>query len=184
MKALLIIDMQKGSFKPYSLRHDTMGVIERINLLSETFRSKGYPVLYIQHDGTKEHHFLPNTDDWEILPELIHDTTDVVISKIANDAFYQTDLQSTLTNLAITELYVTGCATDFCVDTTIKSALSKDYHITVVADGHTTADRPHVDAPTVIAYYNWLWADMSPTLSKIQVMGTDDLLETISAGAD
>lgn len=31
MKALLIIDMQIGSFKPYALRYDTLGVIERIN---------------------------------------------------------------------------------------------------------------------------------------------------------
>ena len=38
-------------------------------------------------------------------------------------------------------LLVTGCATDFCVDTTVRVAASRDYEIVVVADGHTTADR-------------------------------------------
>lgn len=52
MKALLIIDMQKGSFKPYSIRYNAIQTIEQINLLSAKFRELGYPVIYIQHDGT------------------------------------------------------------------------------------------------------------------------------------
>lgn len=35
MKALLIIDMQQGSFTPAAPRHDAEGVVNRINLLSE-----------------------------------------------------------------------------------------------------------------------------------------------------
>jgi len=63
MKALLIIDMQIGSFKPYALRHDTAGVIERINTLSKFFRANQFVVVFVQHDGTKENVFLPNTTD-------------------------------------------------------------------------------------------------------------------------
>ncbi|TYR35714.1 cysteine hydrolase [Sphingobacterium phlebotomi] len=177
MKALLIIDMQIGSFRPYTLRHDTLGVIDRINTLSNYFRTNNDKVIFIQHDGTKENSFLPDTEDWEVLPELTKHSNDIIISKTANDAFYNTDLQALLTKCSVTELFVTGCATDFCVDSTIKSAVSKDYHITVIEDGHTTADRPHLNAPTVIQYYNWLWADMTPTSSKIQVIKTDDLLK-------
>jgi len=175
MKALLIIDMQKGSFKPYAVRHDAMGTIERINIIAGRFKEKGYPVIFIQHDGSREHCFFPNTDDWEILPELVRQPSDIIISKTANDAFYHTLLQATLLEHQITELFITGCATDFCVDTTVKSALSKDYKITVVADGHTTASRPHVDAQTVIHYYNWLWADLSPTRHKLAVVKADEI---------
>jgi hypothetical protein len=63
------------------------------------------------------------------------------------------------------------------VDTTIKSALSKDYKITVVADGHTTADRLNITAEKVIQYYNWLWDDMTPTRYKIKVVSTAELPE-------
>ncbi len=69
----------------------------------------------------------------------------------------------------MTELILTGCATDFCVDATLKSALASDYFITVVADGHTTADRPMISARQVIQYFNWLWSEMTPTRGGIKV---------------
>jgi nicotinamidase-related amidase len=178
MKALLIIDMQIGSFKPYTLRYDALGVIDKINILSAFFRSNNDKVIFVQHDGTKEQSFMPNTDDWQILPELTKLATDIYISKTANDAFYQTDLQTILAKYHITELYITGCATDFCVDATIKSALTKDYKITVVEDGHTTADRPHITALTAIKHYNWLWADMTPTNAKVELMKTENIITT------
>ncbi|OYU96911.1 MAG: cysteine hydrolase [Bacteroidetes bacterium B1(2017)] len=177
MKALLIIDMQMGSFRPYTLRYDTLGVIERINLLLEHFRNKNDKVIFIQHDGSKENVFIPESEDWQLLPELTTNSGDIYVSKVANDAFYHSKLQDVLIEHAITELYITGCATDFCVDATIKAALSKEYKITVVGDAHTTANRPHLDAPTVIKHYNWLWADMTPTNYKIQVLKTDEFLK-------
>jgi nicotinamidase-related amidase len=175
MKALLIIDMQMGSFKPYSIRHDTIATVERINCLAQQFRSGNYPVFLIQHDGTKENCFIPGSDDWKILPEITIQPTDILISKTANDSFYNTSLESILSEKKISELFITGCATDFCVDTTIKSALSKDYKITVVADGHTTASRPHADAQTVINHYNWVWSDMSPAKHKIRVLKAESV---------
>jgi nicotinamidase-related amidase len=180
MKALLIIDMQVGSFKPYTLRYDTLGVIERINKLSNYFRANNDKVIFIQHDGTKENIFLPNTADWELLPELITSPADYIVSKSANDAFYNTDLHHILTKNNITELFITGCATDFCIDATVKSAVSKDYKLTVVEDAHTTANRPHLNAPKVIEHYNWIWSEMTPTNFKIQVAKTKDLLTLFS----
>lgn len=69
----------------------------------------------------------------------------------------------------MTELILTGRATDFCVDATLKSALTSDYFITVVADGHTTADRPMISARQVIQYFNWLWSELTPTRGGIKV---------------
>ena len=176
MKALLIIDMQVGSFKPYTLRYDTDGLIARINDLSRHFRANGDMIIFIQHDGTKENCFVPGSSDWGILPELLKVPTDTTIDKVANDSFYQTTLQLTLVKNNITELYITGCATDFCVDTTIKSALSKEYNITVVADGHTTADRRFLSAEKVIQYYNWIWGDMTPAKHRINVRNAAEIL--------
>ena len=180
MKALLIIDMQLGSFKPYSLRHDTYGVIARINQLSNQFRTNGDMVIFIQHDGTRENLFVPGTSDWSILPELDQQPTDTIIAKTANDSFYHTTLREVLAKNNISELYFTGCATDFCVDTTIKSALSKDFKITALSDAHTTADRTFISAEKVIQYFNWLWDDMTPTKHKITVISTNELIAKLS----
>jgi nicotinamidase-related amidase len=175
MKALLIIDMQKGSFKPYSACHDAYGTIDRINTIAQQCRSKNIPVIYIQHDGSKENCFYPGTEDWELLPELDKSPTDRVISKTANDSFYRTELESILNEMNIIELLITGSATDFCVDATIKAALSKDYKITVIADGHTATARPYIDAESLINHYNWLWGDLSPTKYKMSVIKTEYL---------
>ncbi len=176
MRALLVIDMQLGSFRPYELRYDTFAVVDRINKLSEAFRKTGNLVIFIQHDGTKEKCFLPGTEDWSLLTELIREPTDIFVSKTANDSFYQTELQTLLTSNGVTELILTGCATDFCVDATLKSALTKGYSITVVADGHTTADRPMIPARQVIEYFNWLWSEMTPIGRGIRVENCDKIL--------
>ncbi len=169
MKALLIIDMQKVSFTPKTPRFDAVNVIARINALSELFRSNGYPVIFIQHNGRKQNFCTPGSKEWEILDELIRMPGDQVISKEANDAFYQTQLHSFLQMNRINELIITGCATDFCVDATVKSALTNDYNLTIIADAHTTADRPHVSAEKLIAHHNWLWSELTPTEGRIVV---------------
>lgn len=176
MKALLIIDMQKGSFTPATPRHDTDGVIARINALSNYCRENNYKVIFIQHDGTKENDFIPGTDEWKILPGLIQEGDDILISKTANDCFYNSALNAALKEAGITEVIVTGCATDFCVDTTIRSALAKDCNVTVISNGHTTANRPHLPAEKVIEHHNWVWQNMLNTKGKIKVISLEEFL--------
>ena len=171
--------MQKGDFTPKSRRFDADGTIERINQLSELFRSKKYPVIFIQHDGSKMDTFIPNTEEWKILNELNIEKTDLFINKYANDVFYNSSLQSILEKLNISELYITGSATDFCIEATIQSALTKDYNITVVADGHTTGNRPNLTANQVINHYNWVWQNMIPTEGHIHVKHFKELKDNI-----
>jgi len=175
MKALLIIDMQAGSFSEIP-RFDSENVIEIINSLSALYRRNEEKVIFIQHDGSKENCFIPGTEEWKILPDLVINKDDIFVSKMANDAFYQTELDSFLRTNGINDITITGCATDFCVEATIQSALVKDYNITIVKDGHTTADRPHADANTVINHYNWVWENMSPTQGKLEVIAFEDLI--------
>jgi len=168
-KALLIIDMQKGSFTEETPRFDTAGVVRRINELSSKFRKLNLPVIFIQHDGTGTGEFEKNTWQWELLDGLNVEPADSFVDKYANDVFYNSKLQSRLSELNITELIITGCATDFCVESTIQSALTKDFDITVVSDGHTTGERPNLTAKQVIEHYNWVWQNMIPTKGKIGV---------------
>ncbi|MEX0289838.1 MAG: isochorismatase family protein [Flavobacteriaceae bacterium] len=177
-KALLVIDMQKGSFTPDTPRFDTVGVVKRINELAELFRELNHPVIYIQHDGTGTGAFEKNAWDWENLDDLVVAASDLSVDKYANDVFYNSELQIKLEALKVNELFITGCATDFCVASTIQSALSKNYNITVVADGHTTAARPHLTAEQVIAHYNWVWQNMIPTQGEIKVEKTTEILKS------
>lgn len=179
MKALLIIDMQKVSFTPQTPRFEAEKVIERINTLSGFFRKQGLPVIFIQHDGIRENYCRTGTEEWEILDEVVRLPEDEVISKQVNDAFYQTRLHQFLQMNNITELVITGCATDFCVDATVKSALVHDYNLTIVSDAHTTADRPYLSAPQIISHYNWVWSELTPTEGKVKVVKLEDYLQVI-----
>ncbi len=66
-KALLVIDMQKGSFTSKTPRFDTDGVVKRINELASLFREMNDSVIYIQHHGTGTGKFEKNAKDWESL---------------------------------------------------------------------------------------------------------------------
>ena len=179
-KALLIIDMQRGDFPPVKERYQPEVTIEKIRQLAVLFRNNEYPVIYIQHDGTAEGAFVPGTPEWEILPAISPLPTDLVISKTANDAFYESDLLATLRKHEIEELFITGSATDYCVDATVKGALTKDLYITVVSDAHTSVDRPHVSAAQLIKHYNWVWNNMTPTQGKCSIKTSAEIIDMLT----
>ncbi|HEY9047763.1 MAG TPA: isochorismatase family protein [Ohtaekwangia sp.] len=177
MKALIIIDMQKGCVTPYSGCYDLPGVTARINTLAEKFRAKQYPVILVQHDGSSENCLLPDTDDWHLIPELVVAPHDIRLNKTANDSFYGTSLQSILSQKQVTEIYLAGYSSDFCIDVTAKSALSKDYKVTVIADAHTTESKPHLDldAHTIVKQFNWIWSVMPPAKEKLMVVNAGEV---------
>ena len=167
---LLVIDMQVGLFGADTPRHDAEGVVDRINALARAVRRTGGTVVFVQHDGPPGDVFEPGREGWELLPSLERRDGDLVVHKRACDAFYETDLAEVLDKQRATRLLVTGCATDFCVDTTVRAAASRDYEIVVVEDGHTTADRPHVDSLSVIRHHNWVWQNLIHPRRQIEVM--------------
>ncbi|GAB5527340.1 MAG: cysteine hydrolase family protein [Roseivirga sp.] len=175
-KALLIIDMQRGDFPPVKFKYQAERTIEKINLVAARFRAEASPVIYIQHDGSAEKAFIPGSHDWEILPELTQAPEDKVVSKTANNAFYRSELDALLRQLGIKELFISGSATDFCVNATVQAALALDYQVTVIADAHTTGNqRPKLDASDLIEHYNWVWANMTPTRGTVRVLTSEEL---------
>ncbi len=176
MKALLVIDMQVGSFSSKTPRFDADGVVQRINILLDYFRKQGNKIIFIQHDGTKENFLLHGTSDWKILPTIHQAENDIYIEKTANDSFYRTDLEKTLNANNINNLYITGCATDCCVNSTVQTALVKDFNMTIVKDCHTTADRPNFKAKDLIDFHNWLWQNLTPTEGRIQLKALKELI--------
>ncbi|MBT1705160.1 cysteine hydrolase family protein [Chryseosolibacter indicus] len=169
MKVLLVIDMQNESYFPQK-PFEADEVVSRINNIAQAFRKNGDSVIFIQHDGTLENCYLPGSKGWEILSDLQPKEVDHVISKTANDSFYKTELKDLLVKLNVLELVITGSATDFCVDATIKSALTYDFNVTVISNAHTTQDRPALKAKQVIDHYNWVWRELSATKHKVNVV--------------
>ena len=176
--------MQKGSFTEQTPRFDTEGVVDRINTLAALFRKHDLPVFCVQHDGSGSGEFEKDSWSWENLDELLVNSSDILIDKYANDIFYRSQLQTQLAELNIRDLLITGCATDFCVASTVQSALAKDFNVIVVADAHTTADRPHLKAEKVIEHYNWVWRNMLPTEGRVAVKSFEEIKGQLTTTAN
>ncbi len=174
---LIVIDMQVGLFEGEPPCHDADGVTERINVLASAVRAAGGSIFFIQHENDAS--YVPGARLWQLLPTLAPQPGDVRVRKTACDCFYRSDLEKELREREIGRLLVTGCATELCVDTTIRVAASKDYEVVVVADGHTTKDRPVLKAEEVIAHHNWVWSILLVPGRPVKVVPTAELLSSL-----
>jgi nicotinamidase-related amidase len=174
MDALIVVDMQVGLLNG-GPKHDLRGVIERINRLATRVRERSGVVIFVQHCSGAEDDFVPGTPGWALLPELDRAAADIVIRKPLNDPFVGTDLAARLREIAPERVFVTGWATDLCVDATVRSAVSNHYNVVVVTDGHTLNDRPHLDAAGVIRHHHWVWGNLI-TQRSVRLARTDELL--------
>ena len=157
--ALIIIDMQVGSFEATPGPHDGEALVARLNELSARVRATGGRVVHVQHDGGRDDVHHPSRPGWALLPALVVAPGDEIVRKSSCDAFLHTRLDALLAETGAERLIITGNATDFCVDTTIRSALGRGWPTLVPADGHTTRDRPHLEATRIIEHHNAIWAD-------------------------
>ena len=159
MDVLLIVDMQRGLLEG-DVKYDLSNVIERINALSAEVRFRNGKVVWIRHCGTVGTSFVPGTESWEFLTDLVTDENDIIVEKSFNDSFAGTNLKDTLEALQPTRLMICGWATDFCVDSTVRSAVSNRFPVTIISDAHTLADRPHLPALAVKEHHHWIWLDL------------------------
>lgn len=156
-------------------RYNIENVVSSINKLSDVFRQRNWPVIHIQHEEPTGD-FLRGSPSWAISPMINVAEPEPVVSKSYCDAFIKTELLSMLTKQGVTELTITGCATDFCVDSTIKGAIAAGFNVVIPEDAHTTADRPHVSAQDLINHFNWNWANLIVGEQTIKVLPSRELI--------
>lgn len=179
MKALLVIDMQVGLFEGDLPRYDADGVIQRVNAIAKVTRATGGLVIFIRHED--EGSLKRGARGWEIVPSLERKDSDLEVDKKACDSFYETDLADVLEKHGVEQLIVTGCATDFCVDTTVRAAASRDYEVFVVKDGHTTKDRPHLKAKLIIDHHNWMWENLILPRNEVKVLPASSIIDWLQS---
>lgn len=159
MDVLLVIDMQEAPLSDPG-KHDVPGVIARINRLAVRVRSRGGTVLFILHGGEASEGLAPGSAGWQLCSALDVKPADRRVHKRMNDAFAGTTLENELRELGAERVIAAGWATDFCVDSTVRSAVSRGFEVVVAADCHTLNDRPHLRAGQAILHHNWLWANL------------------------
>lgn len=153
--ALLVVDVQKAVVDWSQAETGGEAVLARIKELLARARVSETPVIYIQHDGYDESSPLyAGTEGWQIHPSIAPVAGEKVIRKRASDSFYSTTLKEHLDALGIKHLIITGCRTQYCVDTTCRSAVSLGYDVTLAKDAHTTMATDNLTAAQIIAHHN------------------------------
>ena len=141
-EAVVVIDVQNaildipGMKRPAETHAAFDGLVGRIAAFVERARNRGIPVLIVQHHGQPRHRLERGLSGWQIRRELTPIRDEAVIPKTACDAFFKTRLESELASRGIRRLIVAGCMTQYCVDTSVRRAVSLGYDVTLAEDGH------------------------------------------------
>jgi ureidoacrylate peracid hydrolase len=159
--ALLVIDMQKGFCDPESQMEkagigteNQRAILPDLLRLVDLARDRGLPVLWSQqihypNDVTRLRRRIPSHIDkqhwapclrgtWEV--DFVDEVAkaigpdDLIVEKHRASVFFETTLDTKLRMLGIEQLIISGCNTDFCVETTIRDGYYRDMDVIVVRD--------------------------------------------------
>jgi len=179
--ALVVIDVQRGILDIPNLKRkqeidraldETVG---RISRLIERARSSSSRVLFIQHDGGPGHRLEPGSPGWQLRPEIAPLPNEPVIRKRACDAFFETDLDVRLRAAGVERFLITGCMTQYCVDTSVRRAASLGYDVILAADGHTTADTAILPFEQIILHHNAVLDGLDAGDHEVRVIPSADI---------
>jgi len=172
--AVLVIDVQQGLFDPARPPAEAREVIDRINRLTARARAAGAPVAMIVHEspsGALAH----GSPGWQLADGLVSHPADRLVRKTTPDSFLRTELAAWLAEQGATSLVICGYASEFCVDTTTRSAAGRGFHITLAADAHTTHDKDHADGGSIRAHHNYVLSNMKSFGVRIEAVAADDI---------
>ena len=142
--------------------------------LFQKLAQAGGLIVFIQHCHSSYKPLMKGNSGWQVHPSLSIAEGDLFIEKSASDSFYQTSLHTDLESRGIDHLIVTGLQSEYCVDTTCRSALSKGYSITLVSDAHTTGDS-HMPAADIIDHHNQVLQNLAHPDVNIQLKTTSEI---------
>lgn len=159
--ALLVIDMQNGFVcensgmgKSPSGTKKQRAIVPAIKHIAAIFHARGMPVIWSRQEhfsGDKmrarrtivphsvKQGFLPcvrGTDETGFYASLTDSILeqDHFVDKHRASVFYNTNLETKLRMLGTRFLFIAGCNTEFCVESTVRDAYARDFEIIVVRD--------------------------------------------------
>lgn len=176
--ALLIIDMMNDFNFPNgeTLASFTKEIVSPIKKLKKHFRSKGWPVIYIN-----DHYQLWKADielilnhtmnnvSAPIIQELKPEDEDYFLIKPKHSAFYATSLHTLLNELKVDSVVVTGVAGNICVFFTANDAYMREFTIYVPKDTIASEEKKSNDF-ALCMMEKVLTADVRPASELIDLL--------------
>lgn len=179
--ALVVIDVQRGILDLPNLERKKEidraldETVRRIAGLIDRARRSSVPVLFIQHDGGPGHRLEPTAPGWPLRAEIAPLANEPVIRKRACDAFFETTLDTKLKAAEVGKVVIAGCMTQYCIDTSVRRAVSLGYDVVLASDGHTTADTGALRFEQIIAHHNALLDGFDAGEREVRVIPSEEI---------
>lgn len=189
--ALLVIDVQKV----YTIKESELyckqaaETVRRINSIIEKFREENNPIYLIRHihktDGSdlgrmfdftgeaeEYFNFKEGSEEVDYDDALVKPSNAVEIVKNRYSAFEGTKLAKMLEEKGVKRVVICGFMSNFCCESTARSAHDKDYYVDFVVDATGTAGTDNFDQKMIRKY---LSECMEAGIAR--VMSTKDCLK-------
>ncbi|MFZ2874523.1 MAG: isochorismatase family cysteine hydrolase [Phycisphaerales bacterium] len=162
--ALLVIDAQKIYTTPGSDLHcaDAKGTLKRINELIRLFEARSDPLVFVRHvhkkDGSdlgrlfdfsgeaeEEFNFVEGSQEAEYSEGLVRPAGSSELVKNRYSAFAGTKLDQQLRKLGVDKVAICGFMTNFCCESTARSAHDLDYYVDFIVDATGSPGTENMD---------------------------------------
>lgn len=153
--ALLLIDMQVGLFSGPEQPYAAAQLISKVQTLIARARAARVPIFAARHSGPPGSPIAPGSASWQLLPELgLSEDNATLFNKYRPSCFQGTDLAERLALAGISQLYIAGLKTQFCVDSSCRAASERGLAPILLADAHSCMDTPQLTAAQIIQHHN------------------------------
>lgn len=152
-QALLVIDAQQELIdgnEQENMVLNKVGLLESINTVVKKAIASDALVVFIRDLDVAG----GEGKGFQVHKDIQVPSTAKIFDKKATNSFYGTPLLGFLQDNAIEHLVIMGCKTEHCIDTAVRAATVNGFDVTLVGDGHSTADSEVLTAKQIICHHN------------------------------
>ncbi|WP_416298006.1 cysteine hydrolase family protein [Paenibacillus illinoisensis] len=128
----LIVDMQESIVRGRVEQKGIDHACEYINHVADVLRSNDHVVVHVQDvEGLEE----SSPEDYRIISEVNVNEKDLTVTKESSNAFWQTELESTLKSHGVELVIISGFAAEECVLFTYNGAMERGFRPVMLQNG-------------------------------------------------
>ena len=162
---LLVIDIQKGITDNRLYNFESF--IDNTKRIIAAARANQIEVIYFQHDDGPGTGFSIGDEDFEIANQVTPMDEEKVFVKDINSCFGNEEFVDYIKNEDT--LMVVGLQTNFCVDTTVRSAFERGYKVIIPQGANSTFDNDYMTGEVTYKYYNdMMWPERFATCMSVE----------------
>jgi nicotinamidase-related amidase len=142
VEALVVVDVQAAFVSGSGAVPAAQPLLGVVTDLVARARAGGAVIAHLQNDGAVSAVDEPGKPGWELYLPVQEGPDEVIIRKVGDDGFEDTDLAGFLTRRGVRRLAICGVMSEMCVGATARTALRLGFGVVLPHDAHATYDIP------------------------------------------